>query len=62
MPIEELTHNHRIVFTTGNYIDFNGKYLREREKANWHYYQLDDGYLLHCRKNHMVYVLEKTEG
>ena len=56
-----MTHNHRIVFTTGDHIDFNGKYLREREKANWHYYQLDDGYILHCRKENMVYVLENTD-
>ena len=56
-----MTHNHRIVFTTGDQIDFNGEYLPEREKANWHYYQLDDGYILHCRKEHMVYVLENTD-
>jgi len=59
--MDELKHNNRIVFTTGNYIDFDGKHLPERETPNWHYYQLDDGHILHCRKEHIVYVLEKTD-
>ena len=37
---------------------FVGEYLREREKPNWHYYQTDDGRILHFRKEHMVCVIE----
>lgn len=40
-------------------ISFNGKYLPELEKPNWHYYQTDDGYMIHCRKEHMLCVVEK---
>lgn len=38
---------------------FVGKHLPERERPNWHYYQDKDGSILHCRKEHMVMVIEK---
>lgn len=54
-----------IYFNAGNTgdthrIEFNGKHLPELEKPNWHYYQTDDGYMIHCRKEHMVCVIEKV--
>jgi hypothetical protein len=45
--------------TTVSIIKFNGKYLREREQKNWHYYETDAGAIIHLRKEHMVCVIEK---
>jgi hypothetical protein len=44
--------------TTTSMIRFIGKYLREREEQNWHYYETDTGATIHLRKCHMVYVIE----
>ena len=38
---------------------FIGKHLPERERPNWHYYEREDGAILHFRKEHMVLVIEK---
>ncbi len=43
--------------TVGDY-NFIGKYLRDLEKPNWHYYGTNDGRILHFRKEHMVCVIE----
>jgi hypothetical protein len=37
-------------------IEFVGKYRRDLEAENWHYYEKSDGELLHCRKSCMVCV------
>jgi hypothetical protein len=53
--------NTTIYFTNSQSIAFNGKHLQEREKPNWHYYATDDGMIIHCRKEHMVCVIEKAD-
>ena len=50
-----------VYFDNAHSFTFNGKHLPGLEKPNWHYYQTDDGYMIHCRKEHMVCVIEKTE-
>lgn len=48
------------IMTTQGVIDtFEGKYRRDLEKPNWHYYEKSDGTLLHVRKEHMVVVSEQ---
>ena len=47
----------RIVTTVG-VVTFIGRYRRDLEKPNWHYYETDKGDLLHFRKDFMVAVLE----
>lgn len=37
---------------------FWGKYRRDLEKPNWHYYETDRGEIYHFRKEHMVCVEE----
>jgi hypothetical protein len=52
---------YKIVTTGGNYA-FTGKYLRYRERNNWHYYETDDGCIIHFRKEHMILVFEEGHG
>ena len=47
------------IFTVVAKHNFIGKYLPEMERPNWHYYQDKDGTIIHCRKDHMVMVIEK---
>lgn len=47
------------IFTTAIEYNFKGKHLPDRERPNWHYYQECDGSIIHCRKEHMVMVIEK---
>ena len=50
---------HYWIVTTYGEWEFNGKYLKDREKPNWHYYQNEEGEILHFRKEHMVVLIEK---
>ena len=47
----------RIVTTVG-VVSFIGRYRRDLEKPNWHYYETEKGDILHFRKEHLVAVLE----
>lgn len=48
------------IMTPQGVIDtFEGKYRRDLEKPNWHYYEKSDGTLLHVHKEHMVVVIEQ---
>lgn len=47
----------RIVTTVG-VVAFIGRYRRDLEKPNWHYYETDKSDILHFRKEHIVAVLE----
>jgi len=38
-------------------ISFVGKYRRDLEKQNWHYYEAIDGELLYIRKEYMCAVV-----
>lgn len=49
--------NIRVISTVG-VVTFVGRYRRDLEQSNWHYYESDAGRLLHFRKEHMVAVLE----
>ena len=46
------------VYTTQGAHQIFGRHMPEREKPNWHYYEDQDGTILHCRKEHMVCVIE----
>lgn len=46
---------------TGEKHIFWGRHLPERERPNWHYYATEDGRILHFRKEHMVFVSEKSD-
>jgi len=48
-------HKIRIATVHGD-IEFEGKYRRDLETKNWHYYEKDDGKLMHFRKIYMVMV------
>ncbi len=49
-------NDYEIITTVGT-IKFKGRIVRELETGNWHYYERDDGVILHFRKNHMVVVI-----
>lgn len=55
-PHTEFQHL-RAILTVG-VVTFIGRYRRDLEAANWHYYETDAGRLVHFRKEHMVAVLE----
>ncbi len=40
----------------GGKVSFNGKYRRDLETKNWHYYEKTNGRILHFKKEHMTYV------
>jgi hypothetical protein len=48
------------VITTVETVNFNGKYRRDLETKNWHYYEDDTGKLLHFKKEYMVVVIGGT--
>ena len=39
---------------------FVGKYRRDLETGNWHYYEKENGEICHFRKEHMVAVFGDT--
>lgn len=39
-------------------IELKGWYRRDLEQPHWHYYESVDGTLYHCRKEHMIAVIE----
>lgn len=41
-------------------ICFTGKYRRDLERNNWHYYETSRGDIFHFRKSEMVCVLENA--
>ena len=50
---------YKIITKYGNF-KFIGRYCRELETSHWHYYERDDGIVLHFRKEHMVCVIGDT--
>jgi len=50
------------VFVKGSEVPFHfdGRFLRESEKPNWHYYRSVSGWLYHFRKDHIVAVVSKN--
>ena len=45
------------IVTVGNMVHkFCGRYLRELETKNWHYYETDSGEIFHLRKESIVAV------
>jgi len=48
-----------ITTTNDETTTFIGEYQRAMEKPNWHYYRMEDGTLLHFRKEHMILVEER---
>ena len=45
------------IITTAGVVDFQGEYLPELEKTNWHYYRDEQDQIQHFRKEHMVAVI-----
>ena len=45
----------------GESISFVGKYLRDLETKNWHYYLREDGELIHVKKDGSMIVIGGTE-
>lgn len=37
---------------------FTGKYRRDLEKPNWHYYEDVDGTIYHFRKEYLMFIAE----
>lgn len=50
----------RIITTAGS-VDFTGIHRPDLEKPNWHYYQREDGKIMHFRKEHMIAVVEMPD-
>jgi len=48
------------IITTQGEFDFSGKYRRDLETKNWHYYEMENGDIIHIRKEHFVAVLERN--
>ena len=42
-----------------NNLEVEGWYRRDLEKPNWHYYEAKDGVIIHCRKEHILFVVEE---
>ena len=42
-------------------VSFKGRYLRDRETDQWHYYLTEEGSLIHVRKDKMVAVIDNPE-
>ena len=53
IPNEKIT----ICFSGGQILEFFGRYRKDLEVKNWHYYQDSEGRIIHCRKSQMVYVV-----
>ena len=47
---------YKIHLVTGKTIRFKGRYMRQLETNNWHYYEKYSGEIIHFRKEHIVYV------
>lgn len=44
------------VKTINGKVTFRGRYRRDLETPNWHYYETVDGGVIHFRKEHIVYI------
>ncbi len=44
------------VMTTKGEIHFIGRYRRDLETNNWHYYEKENGTVIHFRKEHIVWI------
>jgi hypothetical protein len=53
-PFEDI----KIITSYGFVASFIGRYRRDLEVENWHYYETATGRLVHFRKEHMIAVLE----
>jgi len=59
MKMKKDFSNITIYTKSGNKISFCGKYRRDLEKHNWHYYETDKGGIYHFRKDAMEVVLDE---
>ena len=48
------------VKTINGKVTFRGRYRRDLETPNWHYYETADGGVIHFRKEHIVYIQSGT--
>lgn len=52
---------YQVDVSNGKTIIFTGKYRRDLETNNWHYYEKKDGIIIHFRKEHIIYVEGDTD-
>jgi len=59
MEVEDksMYKGYKVITITGEHT-FIGRHLKNRETVNWHYYETNDGAILHFRKIYMVSVEE----
>ena len=49
-------NKYTIGLVSGKEIEFWGRYRRDLETDNWHYYEKDDGIVMHFRKERLEFV------
>ena len=49
-----------ILTKSGTFMMFNGKYRRDLETNNWHYWETKAGKVIHCRKENIESVYGGT--
>ena len=58
-PKKVIWYNY-IVKTTNGKVFFTGRYRRDLETPNCHYYETSAGGMIHFRKEHIVYIQSGT--
>ena len=58
MSTKEVMKKLTVVLSLDLKVTFIGKYRRDLEKPNWHYYEDKTGNIQHFRKDQMIAVLE----
>ena len=58
--METIKNKQLTILLKRGYITFEGKYRRDLERPNWHYYETINGDIYHFRKDQMVGVLENS--
>ena len=51
---------YKIVTINGAVFEFYGRYVGERDTKNWHYYEREDGKMLHIAKSKLSAVFGDT--
>ena len=54
-PKKVIWYNY-IIMTTNGEVAFTGRYRRDLETPNWHYYETSDRGVIHFRKEYIVYI------
>ena len=60
VPSSPKFHEITIVLAGCPELIFTGRYCRELEAKNWHYYEREDGVMIHLRKDGKGYIIGDT--